>query len=258
MHEDNLSHLNHHLARIFPRRRNDDLSGKLKAAFPDITMLVVKSASTLKKVWHPRPRINVSINLYKPINTHTFLTVTNTHTSGRHTLFFGAPFREDQATRCVECIEKLVLEENAYITASPRPVAFLDEWEGKHYRDPDFKLIITKGDDSNPVVARERHIGKLDVGLGQLNLGRRISDHLTTRGMEMVESKPSSSDVPKAREDRIAETFKSLSEIIPRRREGSSLYAFEITCSVADFETLSTLVSLITVNSNDRLLTSTL
>lgn len=102
-------------------------------------MLIVKSQPKLNMRFRLNPIISISINLYKPVNAHTFLTVTETHASNRQTIFFGAPSREPEVNfnTFVEQIERLVLGKNAYVRPSPRPIALPDDWEGKHHRGPD-------------------------------------------------------------------------------------------------------------------------
>jgi hypothetical protein len=260
VHEDNVWHLDQYLASISPRRRNPKFSQKLKTIFPLIKMMVVKSASSQRREWKLKPMISVGIHLYEPVYTHTFLTVGNTHASGRHTTFFGSPVGgpQDESTKIVESIQKLVLGENAYVRASPRSIAFGEQREANCYDDPDLKLVLLQQSgepwnepwietghidsdfhDSSSDEADETDSDEAD----ETDSDDGGSDDLDPSDMETEENEsrgvlpdPVFSNEPKTRKDRIVETWKSLSAIIPRRKEGSALYKLEIRCLLPDFD----------------------
>jgi hypothetical protein len=225
-------------------------------------MMIVKSASYQRREWKLKPVISVGIHLYEPVYTHTFLTVGNTCASGRQTTFFGSPVGgpQDESTKTVESIQKLVLGEDAYIRASPRPIAFGEQREAKSSYDTDFKLVLLQqtGEPWNEPWIETGHIDSDfhdsdsssdeddsdetdsdDEGSDDLDPDMETEEHESER----VLPKPPISNEPKTKKERIVETWKSLSAIIPQRKEGSHLYKLEIRCLLPDFDAVYTLVS---------------
>lgn len=224
--------------------------------------MVVKSAPYQRREWKLKPMISVGIHLYEPVYTHTFLTVGNTDASGRQTTFFGSPVGgpQDESTKYVECIQKLVLGENAYIRASPRPIAFGEQREANCYDDPDLKLVLLQksGEPWNEPWIETGHIdsdfhdsdsSSDEGGSDETDSDEEGSDDLDPdmepegNESERVPPKPTILNEPKTRKDRIVETWKSLSRIIPQRKEGSDLYKLEVKCLLPDFDAVYTLVS---------------
>lgn len=69
--------------------------------------------------------------------------------------------------------------------------------------------------------------------------------------LKRVNLKASRSKDQITKELRIEETFKSLLQIIPQRKDESGLYDFEIGCNIAELQAMSTWVSPLLVRFSD-------
>jgi hypothetical protein len=261
--EAHLAHLDHYLNAISPQRSFDS-SSRLEAISPRIVMLVVKSEPTLNRLYPLNPMISICINLYKPVNAHTFLTAATTHSRNRLATFLNAPSRTpaESVTTFGERIERLVLGKNAYISPPSKPIALPGDWQGKHHRDPDFKIVITRAKHFDLHAAGTSYNGEyaLDSDDGGYNGGSsdygsseewRSTDTETDSNSSSSKQAVSRASIPRSATTtvmRIEETFKSLSEIIPPRPEDSGLYKFEIACNVAEFKKMIRVVSTMRVD----------